>query len=228
MKKSSLVSTIAFAAGLAALALPAGADHRPGGDGYRGDFHRGGGAVLYADAGFRGEGIRIDGAEPNLSRYRFNDRASSIEIRSGVWQVCVDADFRGHCEIIDANAPSLKPYRLNDNISSLRPVRHDARRGGWDRGGWGRGGWGASLVLYPDQYMRGQGIEIDQDVPDLSPYRFNDRASSFQVNGGTWLVCEHANYKGRCEVLEGGAGELKPIRMNDNISSIRRIDRRGY
>lgn len=224
--KTSLATSFVLAAGLAALALPAAADYRRGGDGYRGDFQRGG-AVLYADPGFRGEGIRIDGAEPNLSRYRFNDRASSIEIRSGVWQVCVDADFRGHCEIIDASTASLKPYRLNDNVSSLRPVSRDARGGGWDRGGR-RGGWGASLVLYPDQYMRGQGIEIDQDVPDLSPYRFNDRASSFQVNGGTWLVCEHANYKGRCEVLDRGAGELKPIRMNDNISSIRRIDGRRY
>jgi hypothetical protein len=44
------------------------------------------------------------------------------------------------------------------------------------------------------------------------------------VTGGTWLVCEHANYRGRCEVLQGGAGDLKPIRMNDNISSIRAYD----
>lgn len=226
MKKTSLVSAVALAAGLAALAFPAAADHRPGGDGYRGDFRRDAGAVLYADAGFRGEGIRIDGAEPNLSRYRFNDRASSIEIRSGVWQVCVDSEFRGRCEIIDASTHSLKPFGLNDNISSLRPVSREAR-GGWDRHGR-RGGWGASLVLYQDGYMRGQGIEIDSDQPNLSAYRFNDKASSFQVNGGTWMVCEHANYKGRCQVLDGGAGELKPLGMNNNISSIRRIDGRRY
>ncbi len=98
-------------------------------------------------------------------------------------------------------------------------MAHRARPG---RGGWGRRG--GDLVLFQDSAQRGQAIEISHDVADLSQYRFNDRASSFLVTGGTWLVCEHANYRGRCEVLQGGAGDLKPIRMNDNISSIRAYD----
>ena len=226
MKPKSLMPAIAVAAGLAVtLALPASADHRRGG----GDDWRGGpgGAVLYADAGFSGEGIQINGAEPDLSRYRFNDRASSIVVRRGVWEVCVDANFRGRCEIIDASTARLGDYRLNDNVSSLRPAGYDRGPGrdGWrgDRGGnWGRAG----LVLFPDSGQRGQGIEITGDVPDLGAYRFNDRASSFLVTSGTWIACEHADYRGRCEILTAGAGDLKPIRMNDNISSIRRYDGR--
>jgi len=228
MKTKTLIPAIAVAAGVAVtLALPASADHRGGGkDDWRG---RSGGAVLYADAGFSGEGIEIDGAEPNLSRYRFNDRASSIVVRGGVWEVCVDANFRGRCEIIDTNTSRLGDYRLNDNISSLRPagydrdLRRDRERNDRDRH-WGREG----LVLFPDSDQRGHGIEISDDVPDLNAYRFNDRASSFLVTRGTWVVCEHANYRGRCEILTAGAGDLRPIRMNDNISSIRRYSRRGY
>jgi hypothetical protein len=218
MAKTRLSITLPLAAlGLAALALPASAD--------RGRYHdvswRGGGqgVILHADAGFHGDGLRIRGAEPDLARLRFNDRASSISISNGVWELCTDAHFRGRCEIVDASTPRLNAYRLNDNVSSLRPVAHRDRPG---RGGWGRRG--GDLVLFQDSAQRGQAIEISHDVADLSQYRFNDRASSFLVTGGTWLVCEHANYRGRCEVLTGGAGDLKPIRMNDNISSIRAYD----
>ena len=212
MLKTRLFRTLPLAAlGMAALALPACADRGR----YHDSSYRGGGsgAVLYSDSGFSGEGLRIHGAEPDLARLRFNDRASSIVIQSGAWELCTDANFRGRCEIVDVSTDRLNAYRLNDN----RGNGHGNSRGR-------RGGWNAGLVLFPDSAQRGQGIEVQQDIPDLSQYRFNDRASSFLVTGGSWLVCEHANYRGRCEVLQGGAGDLKPIRMNDNISSIRTYD----
>jgi len=228
---ASLRTGVLAAAGFAALALPAAADHGPGR--YQGDYgaygSRGGygGAVLYSNAGFSGQGLQIDGAVPDLARLRFNDRASSITIQSGAWQVCTDANFRGRCEIIDTSAPRLADWRLNDNISSLRPAGYgNYPPGGNDQRGAWNGGWGGSLVLFPDAAQRGQPVEISSDVPDLANYRFNDRASSFLVTGGTWLVCEHANYRGLCEVLGRGEGDLRQIRMNDNISSIRRYDGR--
>jgi hypothetical protein len=77
------------------------------------------------------------------------------------------------------------------------------------RDGGHRWGGGAGLVLFPDSNQRGPALEISQDVADLSHYRFNDRASSFYVSDGTWQVCEHANYRGRCEILTVGAGDLE-------------------
>lgn len=215
------------AAALCALTLPAGADDYRGQRGNYG-YDRQGGVVLYSNAGFSGEGISVNGAVPNLSQLRFNDRASSIVIHSGAWEVCVDSNFRGRCEIIDSSMSHLNAYRLNDNISSLRPAAYgNSRDWNWGDGRPGRGGHRAGLTLYADARQNGQGIEISHDVPDLSDYRFNDRASSFFVSGGTWLACEHANYRGRCDVLTRGAGDLKPIRLNDNISSVRRYDGRG-
>ncbi|MCA8897854.1 MAG: beta/gamma crystallin-related protein [Hyphomonas sp.] len=240
---ASLRTGLLAAAGLAALALPAAADHGPGRYQGQGDYgaygNQGGygGAVLYSNAGYSGQGIQIDGAVPDLARLRFNDRASSITIRSGAWQVCTDANFRGRCEIIDTSTPRLADWRLNDNISSLRPAGYGSGyadrsgygnygQGGYRQPGAWNGSWGGSLVLFPDTAGRGQPVEISSDVPDLANYRFNDRASSFLVTGGTWLVCEHANYQGRCEVLSRGEGDLRQMRMNDNISSIRRYDGR--
>ncbi|KCZ91807.1 beta/gamma crystallin-related protein [Hyphomonas johnsonii] len=209
------------AASLAALALPAQA--APG-HARHGPAH-GGGVILYADAGFSGAGLEIDGAVPDLARLRFNDKVSSIAMRSGAWEVCTDANFRGRCRIIDTSVSRLSALRLNDNISSLRPAGYGA---GAPRGDWGGSGRGnrADVVLFADSGLRGQPIEVNRDIPDLSDYRFNDRASSILVNSGTWLACEHANYRGRCEVVGRGSGELRPIGLNDNISSIRRYDSR--
>ncbi|KCZ46185.1 beta/gamma crystallin-related protein [Hyphomonas pacifica] len=227
MLKTRDMRSAALAAGALALTLPAAADYhsKRGYDGYGGRGH-GEGIVLHADADFSGESIRLNGAEPDLSRFRFNDRVSSISLRSGAWEVCTDANFRGRCEVIDGNVARLNEYRLNDNISSVRPV---SRRGDWrghpgDREDW-QGGRGArgGLVLFADSELRGPSIEIGEDVSDLNAYRFNDKASSFLVTRGTWQVCEHANYRGRCEIISGGEGDLKPIRMNDNISSVRRF-----
>ena len=219
MKTMKLISALSLVAGLAALALPASADHR-GGDRRDDYFGRGGSVILYADPGFSGEARQFDSAVPSLGRIGFNDRVSSIEIRGGAWEVCVDGDFRGRCEILDASNGYLKAVGLNDNISSLRPVGYERGRDRYDRryDRWG----GQGLVLFPDPGQQGRPVEIGQDVPALGPYGFNDKASSFIVNFGTWQVCEHANYRGRCTILTVGAGDLRAIGMNDNISSIRR------
>lgn len=236
--KTFLVSTLTLAAGLAALALPASADdHRGSRDTWRGGDHDGrrGGVILYADPGFSGAARQFNGAVPRFGPIGFNDRVSSIEVLSGAWEVCVDGSYRGRCEIIDSSIRHLRTIGLNDNISFIRPVsygrgrdRHDDR---WrDRPGDRKRDWrghrgGAGLVLFPDPGQRGRPVEIDQDIPALGPYRFSDKASSFIVNAGTWQVCEHANYRGRCTILTVGAGDLRPIGMNDNISSIRRYGR---
>lgn len=223
MTKLSLFRNGALAAAsLAVLTLPAQADRGP--DTYRGGYT---GVVLHADAGFRGEAIEVAGAIPDLKRMRFNDRVSSISIRSGAWEVCTDANFRGRCATIDTSVSRLNDLRLNDNVSSLRPVGygHGGKRQdrAWNGGDRGRS---ADMVLFENADLRGDPIEINGDIPDLAAYRFNDRASSVLVTRGTWLACEHANYRGRCEVISRGSGDLRPIGLNDNISSIRRYDDR--
>ncbi|WP_430402934.1 beta/gamma crystallin-related protein [Hyphomonas sp.] len=202
------------AASLAALSLPAQADR--GRDVYGNGY---GGAVVHADAGYRGSTLQVGGVVPDLARVRFNDRISSISIHSGVWEVCTDANFRGKCATIDTSVARLGDLRLNDNISSIRPVGPGRARGG-------PRGRSADVVLFSGEDLRGEAFEPDGDMANLSDYRFNDKASSILVTRGTWLACEHANYRGRCEVISRGSGDLRPIGLNNNISSIRRHDRR--
>ena len=82
------------------------------------------------------------------------------------------------------------------------------------------------LTLFSDSNFRGQRVTIDRDAASLGDFNFNDRASSAVIRSGTWLLCEHANFGGRCE--EFGPGEYRELSgFNDAVSSARQIDRGG-
>ena len=79
--------------------------------------------TLYADEGFRGQVYRANGVVGNLDRVGFNDRASSVVVERGEWQVCDDARFGGRCIVLRAGSyPSLRSLGLNDRVSSVRPA----------------------------------------------------------------------------------------------------------
>jgi hypothetical protein len=121
--------------GVAALALPllAGAalaqdrygagpgDFNRGDSGYRGDDERARrepGIVLYSRGGFGGRTLGLDGDTADLRRVGFNDRAASLRVNWGVWEVCRDVNFGGHCVRIDRSVADLG--RFDDQISSVR------------------------------------------------------------------------------------------------------------
>jgi len=103
--------------------------------------------TLFADSNFRGNHVTLQRDARNLADYGFNDRVSSIAIRSGVWELCEHANFGGRCvELRPGEYRTLPDF--NDSVSSLRevarggPGRGDDRGPGrdWDdRGGPGRG-----------------------------------------------------------------------------------------
>jgi len=72
---------------------------------------------------FQGERISLDADTSNFDRTGFNDRAASIIVRDGVWEVCTDAFFRGQCvQLQPGRYPSLSGS-INESISSARQVR---------------------------------------------------------------------------------------------------------
>lgn len=89
----------------------------------RGVPGRGGiGLELYSDAGFGGDRLRIERDTTDLSRANFNDRASSVVVTGGTWEICSDARFGGNCA-------QFRPGQydqlggLNGQVSSVRRVR---------------------------------------------------------------------------------------------------------
>jgi hypothetical protein len=202
--------------------------------------------TLFSDSNFRGNRVTVDREAPNLADFGFNDRASSVVIRSGTWVLCEHANFGGRCAEFGPGEYRELPG-FNDAVSSARQIdrgghgrwrdrdRDDDRGHGYgyengrdnDRGGW-RGGWqgggrgGPDVVMFTNPRFEGQQVELSQDVRALSDVGFNDRATSLVIREGRWEFCDHADFRGECIVLGPGRYEYLE-RLNNRISSMRRV-----
>ncbi len=98
--------------------------------------------------------------------------------------------------------------------------------------------WG--IVLYPRKNHQGhpvsfatrldtRGGRLDFDrwtyrhgkMHDLRFIGRDDAISSIVVKSGRWQICSKKNYRGTCKVVSRSIGDLKSIKMNNKISSIR-------
>ena len=79
--------------------------------------------TLYEREGFRGRAVTIDRQTGNLERIGFNDRAASVVVERGRWEVCEHARFEGTCVILRRGSyDTLEHLGMTDRISSIRPV----------------------------------------------------------------------------------------------------------
>lgn len=82
----------------------------------------------------------------------------------------------------------------------------------------------AQVTLYEGEGFRGPAVTAERAIWDFDPFGFNDRAQSLVVTGGTWQVCEDAQFQGRCVVLQpGNYDSLRPMGMSERISSVRPV-----
>lgn len=84
--------------------------------------------VFYEHDGFAGRSFETNRQVGNFERFGFNDRASSVVVISGRWEMCTDARFGGQCVVVrPGRYPTLNALGLNDRLSSVRPVGRQAR-----------------------------------------------------------------------------------------------------
>lgn len=137
--------------------------------------------------GLRGRSFTADAPIPNFNDLGFNDRASSLVIRSGQWEVCSDADYRGRCvTLVPGDYQTLRSMGLDNAVSSARPI------------GGGR------IALYDRPNFGGRGVTLENDATNFDPLGINDRADSAIVYEGTWQLCQHADFAGYCITLAPG------------------------
>jgi uncharacterized protein YcfJ len=85
--------------------------------------HAGAAITLYGGENFHGQSFTADRDVWNLDRSGFNDRASSVIVDRGRWELCEHARFEGRCVVLRRGQyPSLAPFGLGNAVSSLRPV----------------------------------------------------------------------------------------------------------
>ncbi|MEO0983528.1 MAG: beta/gamma crystallin-related protein [Pseudomonadota bacterium] len=173
-------------------------------------------AVLYDGQGFSGSPQPVRSAVSRLNRLRFNDRASSIDIRSGAWQICEDANYRGRCESLSQGVHDLSSIGLNNAVSSIRPTTI----AGADDAPQER----PPIVLYSGRDFSGLAKAYDSPQDTLSRTKFNDRAQSVEVNSGVWVLCEDRDLEGRCEYVDRSVRNLSDIDLRKKVSSIALTD----
>ncbi|HEY2864138.1 MAG TPA: beta/gamma crystallin-related protein [Casimicrobiaceae bacterium] len=193
---------------------------------------------LFENPAFQGRRMTLRGNTPDLDRTNFNDRAESIIVRDGEWEVCSDARFNGHCVRLRRGEYPNLDSSLNHRISSAREIAEYASpppaAAGSGYGGRGYGGpesgGPARAVLYEGEGFRGRSFELHRDVVrNFDRTNFNDRAASLRVYAGYWIFCSDANFEGDCRTFGPGEYADLPGDLNHRVSSGRRIaDRYPY
>ncbi|CAG0957898.1 hypothetical protein BURK1_00553 [Burkholderiales bacterium] len=181
------------------------------------------GATLYEGFNFGGASFGVEGDVPNLGRTNFNDRARSLVVQGGSWQLCRDDDYRGGCQTFGPGQHGNLGF-LAGEVSSIRPLGGVAGPGAG--GGDWQSGWGSRsrVVLYEGANLAGRRHVLTEDiVPNFANQGFNDRASSLRVERGYWMFCSEADFRGTCRTFGPGDYPTLPTGLNNRISSGRRI-----
>ena len=173
--------------------------------------------TLYEHPGFQGRNMTTGDAVPNLVRAGFNDMASSIVVRSGVWEVCTDAYFHGNCATLRPGEYRRIDGTLNDRISSARQIGYEPAPPN-------------AIVTSPpvavvtpppvavvtppavavvtpppadtrivlhERTRSGvKSVELTDGVRDLDSVGFSNRADSATVYGGVWRLCDQEGGNG--------------------------------
>lgn len=172
--------------------------------------------TLYEHAEFAGAQVTLRGWTPDLSTTGFNDRASSLVVASGRWELCTEAEFKGTCAVFTRGEYPLIEARLNDRISSARETgSYGERRGGYNN--YGRG----AIELFDQAGFAGRALRLDADASSLGSSGFNDRAASVNVVQGTWELCSDAEFGGTCRTYAPGRYPELGYGMSRQISSAR-------
>ena len=178
--------------------------------------------TLYEHANYAGQQLTLRGWTREIASTGFNDRASSIVVVSGRWELCTDADFRGTCAVFTRGEYPVIDTRLNDRISSAREVGSYAdRRGSYND--YGRG----AIQLFDEPGLRGRSLRLDADATSLGRSGFNDRAASVEVTQGTWELCADDDFRGDCRTYAPGRYADLGYGMSRQVSSARLLRSAG-
>ncbi len=179
--------------------------------------------TFYEHDYFQGRNFATETEVGNFRQYDFNDRASSVVVVGDRWEVCQDADFNGRCTVLrPGRYPSLAAMGLNNRVSSARVLEWNERI---DDNRYAPAPASAQATFYERQGFAGKSFTTTQQIVNLRNHGFNDRASSVEIAGDRWEVCEDARFGGQCMVLRPGRyPSLAAMGLNNSVSSVRIVD----
>jgi hypothetical protein len=163
--------------------------------------------TLYEYPDFGGRRVTLRGAVSNFNPAGFNDRAASLVIRVGYWELCTDAYFRGRCATFGPGEYRNLQPSLTDTISSAREVGGSPPERP-PNPPIAVGGGAPRIELWERREFGGRSVTLTSGVPNFERIGFNDRTDAAIVYGGASRLCEHEGLGGQCQ-------EYGPGRYND-------------
>jgi hypothetical protein len=180
------------------------------------------GITVFRDENFRGENATFRSDVPDLRRFGFSDRITSIRVAPGeYWEACELTNYQGRCQVFSGEERDLRRIGWTDKISSLRRVRGGGGGGGGNPGPFPPGGQ-RGIILYDDPYFRGRSLPMRGPTENLRFQSFHDRAESVRVLSGRWELCSEPNYR-RCQIVDRDVPTLSSLGMNKKLSSVRPV-----
>lgn len=178
---------------------------------------------LFDQPGFGGRSIRLDGDAETLARSGFADRAVSVVVTRGTWELCSDVEYGGSCRAYPPGRYPELGYGMARQVSSARVLRSVGDAPVVVSEGLppapaqvGR------AVLFSEPGLRGTSLAIAGAVPNLERANFNDLTESIYIESGTWIACRDAYFRSDCRVFGPGRyDDLRAASFDRMISSIR-------
>ncbi|HSC98860.1 MAG TPA: beta/gamma crystallin-related protein [Casimicrobiaceae bacterium] len=174
-------------------------------------------ATLFANRDFQGPAMTVRGPSPNLERIGFNDTASSIVVRTGVWEVCSKPYFEGHCAQLQPGEYSSFGTDVTDRVASVREVTQSI--GGTPSPG---AATAPRIVLYEHAGFGGRSVTLTGSVRNLDRVQIGDSVDSAVVYDGAWRLCD-AGQKSCIELMPGRYDSLGML--NGRVASAEALNR---
>ena len=180
---------------------------------------------LFGQPGMRGKSMKLDRDAPTLEGSGFNDRASSLVVTEGTWQLCSDAGYSGTCRTYSPGQYPDLGYGMAKEVSSARLVRAYRNAPAVLGGGFeapAAPAEGARVILFDSNDFRGESLAVSGMNGALSRSGFDNAAASMIVEGGRWLFCSEPYFRGDCKVIGPGRYRtLRDVGLERNIASLR-------
>jgi hypothetical protein len=180
---------------------------------------------LFGQPGFAGRSMKLDRDSPTMEGSGFNDRAASLVVTEGTWQLCSDAGYAGTCRNYAPGRYADLGYGMAKQVSSARLVRVHRDAPAVVSGGYEVRGSppdaSARVTLFSGDNFRGESAAFSGPSGSLERAGFDDTAASMVVEGGRWLFCTEPYFRGECKVMGPGRYRLRDAGLHRSISSIR-------
>uniref|UniRef100_A0A674P230 Beta-crystallin B3 n=1 Tax=Takifugu rubripes TaxID=31033 RepID=A0A674P230_TAKRU len=170
--------------------------------------------AIFEFENFRGKKVQLSGECKDVLEKA--QRVGSVIVESGPWVGFEHPGYVGEQYVLEKGEyPRWSTWtncQRNYNMSSFRPLKVDSSE--------------HKLHLFENEGYEGRKMEIvDDDVPSLWAYGFQDRVASAKVINGTWVGYMYPGYRGCQYVFEHGEfkhwnnwGATAPL-----IQSVRRV-----